>query len=276
MLTSLESNITFAVASYGGAAVLRSNFLASPCFSMPHNHQIIIKQDLSSAAVAYNNAIDEAVNDLIVFAHYDIVFPVSWISQLALALKHLDRVDPSWGVLGCYGMTTDSPLGFGRIYQHGMGLIGQALEGPTPVQTLDEIVLIIRKSSGLRFDERLPHFHFYGADICLRAARMKMRSYAIPAFCVHNTNHYLVLPKDFYTCYAHFRRTWKDALPVQTSCIRATRSNVDYYRRRLQEARLKWISRRTFLQARTEDVAQLIAAAERAMAQTVGDCAVQS
>ena len=68
------------------------------------------------------------------------------------------------------------------------------------VQTLDEIVLILKKSSGLRFDDSLPHFHFYGTDICLRAAQRGMRSYAISAFCVHNTHQTLVLPEEFYEC----------------------------------------------------------------------------
>jgi hypothetical protein len=249
--------------------VLNNNFLASPCFARPHSHQIIVKADSKSASVAYNEAIDEAANELVVLAHYDMIFPDSWISQLAQALELLGRVDPTWGVLGCYGVTADS-RGQGRIYQQGMGLIGEAIEQPVPVQTLDEIVLIIRKSSGLRFDERLPHFHLYGADICLNAARMNMRCYAIPAFCIHNTNHYLVLPKEFYECYHHFRRKWKESLPVQTTCIRATRSNGSYYIRRLQEARLKWICRRTFLAPRAEDVPQLIGAAEQARRDEVG------
>jgi len=55
------------------------------------------------------------------------------------------------------------------------------------VQTLDEIVLIFRRDSGLSFDETLPHFHFYGTDICMRAAEQGRQCYAISAFCVHNT-----------------------------------------------------------------------------------------
>jgi hypothetical protein len=273
MLASSCGSITFAVASPGDAAVLNGNVLASPCFAPPHSHQIIVKEKFASAAVAYNEAIDQAANDLIVIAHYDMIFPASWISDLAHALEYLDRVDPAWGVLGCAGMTVDSRC-WGSIYQHGMGLVGTAVDLPVPVQTLDEIVLIIRKSSGLRFDEYLPHFHLYGADICLRAAKRKMRSYAIPAFCIHNTNHYLVLPKEFYESYRHIRRVWKDALPVQTTCIRVTWSNGCYYIRRLKEARLRWLGRRVLLSPRADDVPRLIGAAYEARRQAADTSAL--
>jgi len=125
------------------------------------------------------------------------IFPEPWLVQLELAVTHLKRTDPSWGVLGCSGVTPDG-TGVGWVYAPNQGLLGKSFDHPQPIQTLDEIVLIFRKSSGLRFDDSLPHFHLYGTDICLRAAQRGMRSYVIPAFCVHNASYYPVLPKEFY------------------------------------------------------------------------------
>jgi hypothetical protein len=233
--------ITFAVATYRTGEILESNFLASPCLRKPHPHQILVQKDYISAAKAYNDAIDRAVNDLVVFAHQDVIFPDCWLSQLARALDYLEVADPRWGVLGCFGKTRD---GRSCGYVYSFGVLGSPLVHPAPVRTLDEIVLILRKPSGLRFDERLPHFHFYGADICLAAAKRGMNSYAIPAFCIHNSQQQLVLPREFYESYRHFKRLWKEHLPVQTTCITVSRFDLAVYIRRLHEAYVRHIVRK--------------------------------
>ena len=247
--------ITFVV-SVNNCEVFESNFLASPCLRGPNDHQILVQEHFDSAAKAYNDAIERSANDLIVFCHQDIFLPEPWISQLGEALDRLEAEDPRWGVLGCYGVTSDHG-GHGYVYSSGLGTMGEPFERPAPVQTLDEIVLILRKSSGLRFDERLPHFHFYGTDICLRAAAAGMKSYAISAFCVHNTHQSLILPKEFYDCCRHIKRVWKDNLPIQTTCIRITRSNFPMYVRRLKEFRLRYILRREVGGTRVQNVQRL-------------------
>ena len=253
----VQRPITFGVATYGTGEVLESNFLASPCLREPHPHQILVQRDYVAASRAYNDAIDRAENDLIVLVHQDVILPEPWLWQLACAIDQLEASDPKWGVLGCYGMERDG-IGCGCIYSPGRGLIGTPLARATPVQTLDEIVLILRKSSGLRFDDCLPHFHLYGADICLRAAKMGMRSYAIPAFCIHNAHQYLVLPDEFYACCRHIRHVWKDALPIQTTCLKITRLNLPAHRRRLQEVYLRHVRHKAFLAPRAEDISQLL------------------
>jgi hypothetical protein len=191
--------------------------------------------------------------------HQDIFLPAEWLSQLGRALACLERVDPNWGVLGCYGETLNDN-GRGYLYSSGLGIMGRPFETPAAVQTLDEVVLIVRRSSGLRFDDQLPHFHLYGTDICLRAAAMGMHSYAICAFCMHNTQQSLILPKEFYDCCRHIRRIWKDSLPVRTTCIRLTRSNLPIYRRRAAELYLRYIRRRrTTGGTRVKDISRLFA-----------------
>jgi hypothetical protein len=253
----VKRRITFVVAVKSKGEILENNFLASPCFRAPHDHQILVQENFASAAKAYNDAIDRAAHDLLVFVHQDIIFPEPWLSQLEHALVCLDVGDPVWGVLGCSGVTRDGRL-FAYLYSSGQGILGKPFEHPTPVQTLDEIVLILKKSSGLRFDDRLPHFHFYGTDICLRAEKMGMKSYAISAFCIHNTHQNLILTKEFYESYSHISRVWKDGLPIQTTCIRMTRFNLPMYTRRLREAYLRHIRRKEVGGTRTKDVPRLL------------------
>jgi len=87
---------------------------------------------------------------------------------------------------------------------------------------LDEVLLIIRKSSKLRFDEKIGGFHLYATDLCLEAESRGMKNYAISAFGIHNSNAYKLLPVGFWQCYLQLRKKWKKVLPVVTPCIRIT------------------------------------------------------
>lgn len=268
-----KRKFTFVIA-VNNRGVLENNLLASPCFRIPHAHEIIIQEGFTSAAKAYNDAIARSRNDIIVFIHQDMFLPEQWLSQLKFALEYLEDKDPAWGVLGCYGETQNQG-GRGCVYQPGLGMIGTPLDRPAPIQTLDEIVLILRKSSGLKFDQGLPHFHLYGTDICLRADRLGRKSYAIPAFCIHNTNQGFVLPKEFYECYEYVKRVWSSRLPIQASCIRITRLNLALYKRRLYEIYFRYNHQGSNEGIRVQDVRQLIKEADVKVPQReTSDCAV--
>lgn len=250
-----ELKITFVVA-VNDSVVFEKNFLASPFLSEAHDHEIIVQKSFASAPMAYNDALGRSSNDLFVFCHQDMYFPKGWLKNLKRALDYLTIHDPNWGVLGCSGMTVDRQHPR-YLYSSGLGVSGAPLQQPKAVQTLDEIVLIMRKSSGLRFDDLLPYYHLYGTDICLQAAKLGMKSYVISAFCIHNTHQPLVLPAEFYKCCEHIRRRWRDRLPIQTTCIRITRSNFPIYLRRLHELHLRYLRRRTVGGVRCPNVRSL-------------------
>ena len=250
-----SDQVTFIVA-VNSREVLGGNFLSSPCFAQPHPHTILVQEHFGSAAKAYNAALEQSPNDLLIFCHQDIYLPAEWLSDVRRAVDFLDRHDPGWGVLGCAGITRDGHL-WGQVYSSGLGVIGELPENPMPIQTLDEIVLIFRKSSGLRFDDSLPHFHFYGTDICLRAAEAGRTNYAIAAFCVHNTHQILALPKEFYAGCAHIRKTWKRHLPIQTTCIRLTRFNLPVIKSRLHDVYLRHVQREAGMR-RAEDIRHVL------------------
>ena len=240
-------------------AVFSTNLLASPCFRGSHNHQILAQRNCASATLAYNGAIDAAVNDLIVFCHQDMYFPEAWLGQIRDGLATLDSQDPNWGVVGCGGVTRKGE-GRGHLYSSGLGVLGSEVKQPEEVETLDEIVLIFRKSSGLRFDSKLPNFHLYGTDICMRAAKQGMKSYVVSAFCIHNTTQGLVLPAEFYASCDHVRQVWYEMLPIQTTCIRLTKSNFPIYSRKLREFYLRYIRRKNeIVSKRVDNLQQLLA-----------------
>ena len=251
---SVSFGITFCVA-VSKPDVLNRNFLASPCLHDSRQFQILLQWGFSSAALAYNDAINRSVNDVIVFVHQDVYLPAGWIHQLQDSRALVEQNDPRWGVLGSFGIVADGTCR-GYVCSSTQGIHGRPFEKPQPVQTLDEIVLIMRKSSGLRFDESLPHFHLYGTDICLAAAQENMLSYAICAPCIHNTVQGPILPSQFYECCSRIRRKWKSALPIQTACVQLTRSGGAVYKRRLYQEYLYWTGRHTvkYRYGRIEDM----------------------
>lgn len=223
------------VAAVNDRRVLAQNLLASPALRGRSTLQLIVKEGASSASAAYDEALDEALHDIVVFVHQDVVLPAAWFRQLEAALRLLDAAGAPWGVLGCFGSRHDAHGGLGRVYTHGLGVHGNAIASPVPVDTLDEIVLVLRKSSGLRFDRRLPHFHLYGVDICMTARIAGLQSYAIPAFCVHNTNQLRRLPAEFYVCYGVVKRKWDRYLPIAASCLTISRGDIELRRKRREE-----------------------------------------
>jgi Glycosyltransferase like family len=233
--------ITFVV-PVNNEAVFTGNLLSSPCLSEQHAHEVLVQRGFSSAAHAYNDAIGRAANDILVFVHQDVYFPRSWMSDLEATLSQLDQTDPFWGVLGCWGVTTVGQEQ-GYLFTTHWGVIGQHLDAPRRVRTLDEVVLICRRSSGLLFDPTLPHYHFYGTDICLRAEASGMANYAISTFCVHNTTQLSYYPREFYECYRHIKTTWRDRLPIHTPCITVSRYDAFVWLRRLRQLRVLLLGR---------------------------------
>ena len=81
-------------------------------------------------------------------------------------------------------------------------------------------------------------------------------NYAFQGFCVHNTNQLVILPDEFYSCYRYIRQKWFHCLPIQTSCIRISALNQEFYRRRLVEAAQRALGMSSYGALRVEDPRQ--------------------
>lgn len=91
---------------------------------------------------------------------------------------------------------------------------------------MDEVVLVVRRSSGLQFDEALPGFHLYGTDICLQARKQGLKCYVVSDFCLHNSNGLSVLPSAYTRAFLYMRRKWRGYLPIKTPCMSITRWGI--------------------------------------------------
>lgn len=177
----------------------------------------------ASAGAAYNAGIRESSGEVMVFAHQDVYLPDGWDQSLASALSQLCTTDPNWAVLGIFGIGSDGQPR-GHMYCTGLQkILGKPFNSPVPCDSLDEFVLILKRSACLTFDEQVPGFHFYATDICLQAQQAGLSSYIIPGFCIHNTQGMNFLPWSFWRGYLYMRRKWRQRLPIKTPCINITR-----------------------------------------------------
>lgn len=132
-----------------------------------------------NAAQGLNHGLDTLAADWVVCVHQDVLFPADFWTRLTSSLAALAPDVAVAGIVGCERS--------GRYRGHIVDPNGHCYWPtlPHPVLTLDEVLLAVRKSSGLRFDEQVPGFHCYGADLCFEADKRGLRVVAIDAPLVH-------------------------------------------------------------------------------------------
>lgn len=213
-------------------AILKSCLGGSACVRNACDFNVM--RGYSTAGAAYNEAMRKARGDILVFAHQDVYLPDCWDEHLATAIDRLTVEDPNWGVLGVWGITNEQkPSG----YSYCTGLkkvLGIPFEKPVECGSFDEAVLVVRRSSGLAFDEQLPRFHLYGTDIVLAAKERGLKSYVVSAFCIHNTAGIKWLASEFWRAYFYMRRKWWNRLPVKTPCTVIEKWTMPYIDDRLR------------------------------------------
>jgi hypothetical protein len=170
-----------------------------------------------SAAEALNHGLKQATCRYVAFVHQDVVLPSYWIKRLLSQLSIVDKVNDNWGVVGVSGVTAS-----GHQVGHIVDPYGHRCYLPLPreVQSLDEVCLIIRKESGLRFDEELGGFHFYGSDLCLQARVKGLPNFAVDACLEHLGKG--KMDADFHRIAARLLEKWKGRYcpirVIETTC----------------------------------------------------------
>lgn len=132
-----------------------------------------------NAAQGLNWGIDQVDAEWVVCVHQDVFYPQGWWPRF---LAELQRVPDDTAILGLVGTEKG-----GRLRGHIIDPNGHCYWPALPHEVLivDELLLAVRKRTGLRFDPATPGFHCYGADICLQAATRGLRSFAIDAPTLH-------------------------------------------------------------------------------------------
>lgn len=130
---------------------------------------------------ALNIGIEKARYEIIVVVHEDVYLYDKWQNDFCQALFLLEKYDPDWAVLGCAGID-HSGSAIGNWHDpHGVTNTFSKGQRFARVVTLDEHLLVIRKSMDVRFDPDIPGIHGLGVDLLHSTAERKLNSYVINA-----------------------------------------------------------------------------------------------
>ncbi len=216
----------------------------------------------TSIGEAYNKGLDASTSEIVVFAHQDVYFPTLWLRQLHDAILTVNKIDARWAVLGVYGVSGQG-IHVGYCWSSGLGkILGAPLPAPQPVVSVDELVIVMRRTCGLRFDEKLPGFHLYGTDIVQTCLEQKFGAYVIHAPVIHNSVPVKSLSGSYSRSYRYMQRKWKEFLPLPNSVVAVTRFGYPLrrynFRRTIKNILLKNTDSVSILKETGEEIAKRI------------------
>ncbi|EEW26706.1 hypothetical protein [Rhodobacter ferrooxidans] len=201
-------------AACNAQAILDANLARSPLLGQ--GVRLVSEFGAPSASVAYNRMLDATDEPFVVFAHQDVFLPKGWDAVLRARIAEVAALDPNWALLGAFGVGLDGAH-IGPVWSSSLGMIvGRVPLVPVAVQSYDEMLIVLRRASGLRFDEGLPGWHMYGTDIAQTARAAGMGAWAGALPTVHNDRYHGALGPDFTECYRFMQRKWQAALPLRT------------------------------------------------------------
>ncbi|WP_194409708.1 glycosyltransferase [Microbacterium cremeum] len=137
------------------------------------------------AGAALNHGARQARNDVVVFVHQDVVL------HSLVALEEAAGVlvaDPGIGIAGAVGIDSRQRV-LGRIRDR-VVVIGETVSGPRDVDSLDEVLLLVRRDLVLKeplSEDPLLAWHAYGVEYCARARSAGLRAVALDIPLTHNS-----------------------------------------------------------------------------------------
>jgi hypothetical protein len=215
------------------AAKLARDLGSSPDIAA-HGIPLSVLWNETSAAGAYARAMRHADADFLIFVHQDVYLPQGWFDNLERELQRLSEIDPKWAVAGLAGVRMDGSHVF-HLWDSGLGrVIGCPLDNPVAVASLDELLLIVRRSANVCFDPELPRFHLYGTDIVLAAQACGKSAYVVDVPALHNCEAGRGLGRDYVEAYEFMVKKWQSQLPWPTVIHPLTNNRWSLRRRRLR------------------------------------------
>lgn len=203
------------VAAVNNEQILEEDLLRSPMIERGdvrcHGYR-----GFSNISAAYNRGLEDTEAEIVIFAHQDVYFPAPWLDQLKREVMRLDLEAPDWAVIGLSGIDSAKEVQ-GHVWATGLGreIIGSSTSSQSIV-SVDELAIILKRRSGLRYDEQLPSFHMYGTDL-VTAARVRGHSvHVISAPVIHNSNPYHNLFGGYEQAYRYLQKKWSAQLPIPT------------------------------------------------------------
>lgn len=218
--SDIDTQLAF-VAAVNNRDVLRRRLLASECLRTAR-WPLRLHERCASAAQAFNAEVHgKLAGQWLVWVHQDVHLPSDWDQrfrrQLTIACERWDRL----AIVGVYGVRRGEHVGHVRWSGRVMRPAGPL---PSLVESLDELIFAVRRSSGLLLDASLG-FDFYGTDLVLQARELGFDAAVVDAPCEHWTIEPLDAPPSAATVQRvlasaqAFERKWAHRLPITTPCV---------------------------------------------------------
>lgn len=193
-----------------------------------------IYEGFATAGIAYNQALDACETPWLLLAHQDVYLPTGSAMRITQALEALSQSAPDWAVAGVVGGNENGAV-IGQVWCSGNArLIKGNASLPARASTLDELIIIIRHDSGLRFDEQLPSFHLYAADIILTANATGRSSWVVDMPVVHHSRPVVNLGGGYAQAWNYMRQKWRSQLPIPNLVCPITRSRITLWEKDLR------------------------------------------
>lgn len=201
--------------------------------------QVIEVRNAKTMATAYNQALEKTDARIALLAHQDVYLPRDWLDRAVEALNQLTDDHPEWMVCGPYGVKPNGEH-LGRVWDTILGMEFCAKDfAPEEIGSLDELLIILRRETGLRFDEKLPHFHLYGTDIVQMAKAAGGSAFAIELPVIHNNRPIASLGGGYMDAYRYTRRKWRHRLPIWTTVSAISYFPVSLWRAQWRRRKIK-------------------------------------
>ncbi len=226
------------VAAVNSEAILKACLARSPDIA-EEDLRLIVIRDATSMATAYNSALGRTRARIVLLAHQDTYLPRGWLDRAIAGLNALTADHPRWMVCGPYGVQKGGRH-IGRLWDTALGqeICAQGFN-PAPVDSLDELLIILRRESGIRFDEGLPDFHLYGTDIVQIAKENGGSAFAIELPVVHNNRPIVTLRGGYLDAYRYMRRKWRQKLPIWTTVAALSYFPLSLWRAQWRRRKIK-------------------------------------
>ncbi len=185
----------------------------------------IIKRGYRAAADAYNEVLDAVPEDAVVaFVHQDVYLPEGTLQRLSAAIDDLNDRDSRWAIAAVLGKDLEGQL-VGRVWSTSWSKVFSGnQELPSKIVTADELFIVVRKASSIRFDPKLESFHLFATDIILTANAAGLKAYAIDCPVVHHEKVVKKLDRGYQSAYNFVAKKWRGQLPRPTMIVELRRS----------------------------------------------------
>lgn len=151
--------------------------------------------NIFSASIAGNIALESSKTRYLMYVHQDVSFTDSSGRKLYDALANKSDDVAIVGAAGVDATTTIDDIDKWRnnpghevgVVMNSIGeIVWDGCKNPKLVHTIDEMLIVLDRSTHIRFDPTIHGFHFYGFDICLQARSAGYDVMATDLSCKHH------------------------------------------------------------------------------------------